>query len=75
MYDPTWFEPSPADPQECVKRLRQENSMLREELLRVEEDYRGLQTKRLQDVSIRNLLHQPALLNRGSIEFFFSVTY
>lgn len=63
-YDPTRFEPPAPDQQEGVKRLEQENGMLREELLHLEEDYRHLQTKRLQDVS-SGLLLQSALLSRG----------
>lgn len=75
VYDPTRFEPLPADPQECVKRLEHENSMLREELLHLEEDYRGLQTKRLQDVSITILLLQPALLSRGCYIVWYSYEF
>jgi hypothetical protein len=79
VYDPAQFEPSPTDPQEGIRRLKQENSMLRQELLHLEEDYRGLQTKRLQDVSITSLLLQPALLTGGcnvvqySFEFFYNI--
>lgn len=51
MYDPARFEPSIPGQKEGVEKLEQENGMLREELLRLEGDYRGLQTKRLQDVS------------------------
>lgn len=57
MYDPAQFEPSIPGQKEGVERLEQENGMLREELLRLEEDYRGLQTKRLQDVSTSSSLY------------------
>lgn len=57
MYDPARFEPSIPGEKEGVERLKQENGMLREELLRLEEDYRGLQTKRLQDVSTNTSLY------------------
>lgn len=52
MYDPSRFEPYSPDRQEDVKRLEQENGMLREKLLHLEEDYCSLQEKRLQDVSL-----------------------
>jgi predicted nuclease with TOPRIM domain len=56
MYDPSRFEPSSPDRQEDVKKLEQENGMLREKLLHLEEDYCSLQEKRLQDVSVAVLL-------------------
>jgi len=52
VYDPSRFEPNSPDRQEDVKRLEQENGMLREKLLHLEEDYCSLQEKRLQDVSV-----------------------
>jgi predicted nuclease with TOPRIM domain len=52
VYDPSRFEPSSPDQQEDVKRLEQENGMLREKLLHLEEGYCSLQEKRLQDVSV-----------------------
>jgi len=52
VYDPSRFEPYSPDRQEDVKRLEQENGMLREKLLHLEEDYCSLQEKRLQDVSV-----------------------
>jgi hypothetical protein len=56
VYDPARFEPSIPGQKEGVERLEQENGMLREELLHLEEDYRSLQTKRLQDVSTNTSL-------------------
>jgi predicted nuclease with TOPRIM domain len=56
VYDPSQFEPSSPDRQEGVKKLEQENGMLREKLLHLEEDYCNLQEKRLQDVSVAILL-------------------
>jgi len=52
VYDPSRFETSSPARQEDVKRLEQENGMLREKLLHLEEDYCSLQEKRLQDVSV-----------------------
>lgn len=57
-YDPARFEPSIPGQKEGVERLEQENVMLREELLRLEEDYRGLQTKRLQDLNLLQEQHE-----------------
>jgi hypothetical protein len=56
VYDPSRFEPSPPDQKEDMKRLEQENGILQDKLLCLEEDYRGLQEKRLQDVSVAGVL-------------------
>jgi predicted nuclease with TOPRIM domain len=56
VYDPSRFEPPSPDRQEGVKRLEQENGMLREKLLHLEEDYCSLEENRLQDVSVAVLL-------------------
>jgi predicted nuclease with TOPRIM domain len=56
VYDPSRFKPSPPDRQEDIKRLEEENGMLREKLSHLEEDYYSLQEKRLQDVSVTVLL-------------------
>jgi len=56
VYVPSRFEPSSPDRQEDLKRLEQENGMLREKMLHLEEDYCSLQEKRLQDVSVAVLL-------------------
>ncbi|XP_023701930.1 centrosomal protein of 162 kDa isoform X2 [Cryptotermes secundus] len=58
VYDPAQFEPSIPGQKEGVERLEQENGMLREELLRLEEDYRSLQTKRLQDLNLLQKQHE-----------------
>ena len=42
---------SPPEYQENISKLEQENGKLRDELVHLEEEYRSLQTKRLEDVS------------------------
>lgn len=61
MYDPSRFEPYSPDRQEDVKRLEQENDMLREKLLHLEEDYCSLQEKRLQDLNLLQEQHEVEL--------------
>ncbi|XP_069699622.1 centrosomal protein of 162 kDa [Periplaneta americana] len=58
VYDSVRPEP---EQKEGISRLEQENGMLRQEMLRLEEDYRGLQTKRLQDLNVLQEQHEAEL--------------
>nr|CAD7425759.1 unnamed protein product [Timema monikensis] len=56
-YDPVRFQ-FPQDGEEGISTLRQQNQILRRDLLQVEEEYRRLKTKRMQDLNLLQQQHE-----------------
>ncbi|CAG2064489.1 unnamed protein product, partial [Timema podura] len=56
-YDPVRFQ-FPQDGEEGISALRQQNQTLRRDLLQVEEEYRRLKTKRMQDLNLLQQQHE-----------------
>nr|CAD7259243.1 unnamed protein product [Timema shepardi] len=56
-YDPVRFQ-FPQDGEEGISALRQQNQILRRDLLQIEEEYRRLKTKRMQDLNLLQQQHE-----------------
>nr|CAD7596579.1 unnamed protein product [Timema genevievae] len=56
-YNPVRFQ-FPQDGEEGISALRQQNQTLRRDLLQVEEEYRRLKTKRMQDLNLLQQQHE-----------------